>query len=215
MLPETEAAPEIHKTGHRLADLIVGGSAIFISLCSLALAIHHGQTMERLVEANSRPFVQFGTSNGESRSGTAPGTQPLGDGDTSSVLIVTIANPGAGAARIDRFSIALDDQPVAGWSELFKRLKDEAVAKQLLPPAPTSSGTISYSTVAESYLRAGSEKTLLRWPRSAANATLWDYVDAARQSRRITFEACYCSIFDECWVSKAATFRPVAAKACS
>jgi len=67
MLPDTEAKHEIHKSGHRVADLIVGFSAIFISLCSLALAIYHGHTMERLVEANSRPFVQFDTSNGQVR----------------------------------------------------------------------------------------------------------------------------------------------------
>ena len=211
MLPESEAAPEVHRTGHRLADLIVGFSAIFISVCSLGLAIHHGHTMERLVEANSRPFLQFGTSNGEPRAGS----EPHADGDFASVLSVTIANPGAGAARIDRFSIALDDRSAADWGEVFRRLKDEAVAKQLLPPGPMSSGTLTYSTVAETYLRAGAEKSIVRWPRSDANAPLWDYVDGARQANRITLEACYCSIFEECWIARTRGFRPIPTKACT
>lgn len=214
MLPETEAAPEVHRTGHRLADMIVGFSAIFISVCSLALAIHHGHTMERLVEANSRPFLEFGTSNGEPRAG-APDAAPGAAGEVLSVLSVSVSNPGAGAARIDRFSIALDRQPVADWSALFRRLKDEAAAKHLLPPGSMASGTITYSTVAETYLKAGAEKSILRWPRSEANAPLWDYIDAARQSGRIALEACYCSIFDQCWIARTKTFRPDPVKACS
>ena len=214
MLPDTEAAPEVHRTGHRLADLIVGFSAIFISVCSLGLAIHHGHTMERLVEANSRPFLEFGTSNGAARAG-APGAEPGGAGEFANVLSVSISNAGAGAARIDRFSMALDGRPAADWSELFRRLRDEAVAKHALPPGTMSSGTLSYSSVADTYLKAGAERSILRWPRSEANAPLWDYIDAARQASRITLEACYCSIFDQCWVAQTRTFRPVPVKACS
>jgi hypothetical protein len=215
MLPETDAAPEVHRTGHRLADLIVGFSAIFISVCSLALALQHGHTMERLVEANSRPFLEFGTSNGEARGGGAPGADPAGAGDVIWVMSVTIANPGAGAARIDRFSIALDGHAAADWSELFHRLKDEAVAKHAVPPGPQSSGPLTYSSVADSYLKAGAEKSILRWSRSEANAALWDYVDAARRGSRITLEACYCSIFDQCWIAQTKSFRPIPVKACS
>ena len=58
MLPDTETRPK-SQTGHRRTELIVASSAIFISVCSLALAIHQSHTMERLVEANSRPFLQF------------------------------------------------------------------------------------------------------------------------------------------------------------
>ncbi len=214
MLPETEAAPEVHRTGRRLADVTVGFSAIFISVCSLALAIHHGHTMERLVEANSRPFLEFGTSNGEARAPTADGA-PGGGGPVVSMLTVSASNPGAGAARIERFSVTLDGQPVADWNELFRRLKDEAAAKRLLPPGAIASGTITYSTVAETYLKAGAEKFIVRWPRSEANAPLWDYIDVARQSGRVALEACYCSIFDQCWIARTKTFRPDPVKACS
>jgi hypothetical protein len=211
MLPDTESAPEVHKTGHRPVDMIVGLSAILISLCSLGLAIHHGHTMERLVEANSRPFLQFATGNADPRAAATPN----GDGEFVPVLHVSISNPGAGAARIDRVSIALDGQGVADWSELFRRLKDEAIAKHLLPPGLVSSGTFTYSSVAESYLKAGAEHPLVRWPRTDANAVLWDYIDAARQANRITLSACYCSIFEQCWIAKSESFRPVATKACS
>ena len=72
MLPDVENSLESHKTGHHLADLTLALTAVFISLCSLGLAIHHGHTMQQLVEANSRPFVQFNTTNAEPNSGEPP-----------------------------------------------------------------------------------------------------------------------------------------------
>ena len=88
VIPETELVPEIRKTGHRLADLAVAFSALFVSLCSLGIALHHGRTMQRLIEANSRPFIQFTTSNGH----------PAPDSPLGQAFSVLISNPGAGAA---------------------------------------------------------------------------------------------------------------------
>ena len=204
MLPDSETRPEIPKTGHRLTDLIVGFSAIFISVCSLALAIHHGHTMERLVEANSRPFLQFDTSNGQVRA----------NGELVRELSATVSNPGTGAARIERFSIALDGHLVGGWSDALQRLKQEAVAKHVLASDPAAIGQFSYATVAPSYLKGGGEQVILRWTRTEANGGLWDYADAARQGNRITLESCYCSIFDQCWVASTKYFRPAAVKKC-
>src|SRR3984885_15689531 len=92
VVPETELVPDIRKTVHRLADLAVAFSALFVSLCSLGIALHHGRTMQRLVEANSRPFIQITTSGGH----------PATEGSASQVLSVQISNPGAGAARVER-----------------------------------------------------------------------------------------------------------------
>ena len=205
MVPDLETRPEIHKTGHRLTDLIVGSSAIFISVCSLALAIHHGHTMERLVEANSRPFLQFDTSNGEVRA----------NGELVRELSATVSNPGAGAARIERFSIALDGHLVGHWPDALQRLKEEAVAKHVLASEAAAIGQFTYASVAPSYLKGGGEQVILRWTRTDANSQLWDYADAARRANRITLEACYCSIFDQCWVASTKSFRPTAAKKCS
>src|SRR5271155_5591717 len=112
VVPETELAPEIRKTGHRLADLAVAFSALFVSLCSLGIALHHGRTMQRLVEANSRPFIQITTSNGH----------PSADSPLGHAFTVLISNPGAGAARVERFTILVDDKPVKDVGEALLRL---------------------------------------------------------------------------------------------
>lgn len=198
MVPETELVPEIRKTGHRLADLAVAFSALFVSLCSLGIALHHGRTMQRLVEANSRPFIQITTSNGQ------PAT------DASPSFTVVISNPGAGAARVERFSILVDDKPVKDIGEALLRL---AGLPDNTPQVSAVLGPMTYSEVAPSYVRAGSEQIVLRWPRTASNASVWDK-DVAAGSERVKFETCYCSIFDECWIENSHTFRPTAVTSC-
>jgi hypothetical protein len=198
VVPETELVPEIRKTGHRLADLAVAFSALFVSLCSLAIALHHGRTMQRLVEANSRPFIQITTSNGPA------------DSPASQAFTVLISNPGAGAARVERFSILVDDKPVKDIGEALLRLAglpaDTKEASAVLGP-------ITYTAVAPSYIKAGSEQPVLRWARTASNASVWDK-DAAAGLNRVKFETCYCSIFDECWIENSHTFRPTAVASC-
>jgi hypothetical protein len=63
MVPESDSSAERHKSGHQLLDIVLAGSALFISLCSLGLAIHSGHEMSRLVEANSRPVRVLESGN--------------------------------------------------------------------------------------------------------------------------------------------------------
>ena len=195
MQPPEQDNREPPKTGHRLPDLAIALSALFISLCSLGLAVHHAHSMRQLVEANSRPFLQFITSNGEARD----------EGDYHPVLTVSVSNPGAGAARLENFAILVDGKRVANWQEAFARLNPRATARAL--------GDITYANIAPSYLKAGSDELVLRWARTEANAALWDDI-YQRGRARVEFEACYCSIFDECWLEKSHVFRPEPVKSC-
>lgn len=182
-----------------MADLAVAFSALFVSLCSLGIALHHGRTMQRLVEANSRPFIQITTSKGQ----RAPDSEP----QTYTVLM---SNPGAGAARVERFSILVDGKPAKDINEALLRL---AGLPDNTPQSSSVLGPMTYSDVAPSYIKAGSEQTVLSWPRTAGNAAVWDK-DVAAGSDRVKFETCYCSIFDECWIENSHTFRPTAVASC-
>ena len=55
---------------------------------------------------------------------------------------------------------------------------------------------------------------VVRWPRGDGDAALWDYVDEARRNGRIKLRACYCSMFDECWVAKSDDIRPAPVEHC-
>ena len=203
MVPEIDSAPEIHKTGSRLADKAVAFSALFVSLCSLAIALHHGRTMQRLVEANSRPFIQITSKSG----------QQVSAGDSERALVVTVSNPGAGAARIERFTMLVDDKGIDSFPHALLQLAGVSAAPGAA--AETSVlGPMTYADIAPSYLKPGSEEVVLRWPRTAGNAAVWDRVIAAGP-QRVKYETCYCSIFEECWIENSHTFRPKPAKSCS
>ena len=181
-----------------MADLAVAFSALFVSLCSLGIALHHGQTMQRLVEANSRPFIQIKINDGRT------------EHPPSQVLTVSMSNPGAGAARIERFSILIDDKRVSDIYAALLQLAD-------LPVKPVDAegvlGSIAYADVVPSYVKAGSDQAVLRWERTASDAAIWDKVIDA-EPKHLKFETCYCSIFDECWIENSHTFRPTPTASC-
>ena len=67
---EHESHAHAHYTGLPWVDLVLAGSAIFISIVSLVVSIHHGRTMEALVAANEKqveastlPILRFTTGN--------------------------------------------------------------------------------------------------------------------------------------------------------
>jgi hypothetical protein len=121
------------------------------------------------------------------------------------VLTVTVSNPGAGAARVEDFAILVDGKRLTSWPEAFARLNPRAT--------PRAVGDITYADVAPSYLKAGSEVLVLRWARTDANGALWDEL-VYKGRQRVEFEACYCSIFDECWLERSRVFRPAPVKSC-
>jgi hypothetical protein len=42
----------------RWLDLVIAITALITSVSSIVIAIHHGRTMEKLVQANSFPYLQ-------------------------------------------------------------------------------------------------------------------------------------------------------------
>jgi hypothetical protein len=59
---------------------------------------------------------------------------------------------------------------------------------------------------------AGERRKLLSWPRpnDPVARSAWQHIDKVRQGLKV--EACYCSLFDECWLTSAVADvpRPVA-----
>ena len=157
---------------------------MFVSVVSLIVAVRHGVTMDRLVAANSWPFLTFGTDNQ-----AADGTQRI---------TLRIENAGVGPARIETFEVWWDGQPVASADELLAR------CCMPQPRAPLSladvrSLNLNLAIVAPAVLRAGDTHNILSLERTEANADIWTRLDTARLNLKM--RACYCSVFDECWIT--------------
>jgi hypothetical protein len=182
MTPEHETPHAAHATGHRWLDLTLALSAMFISLVSLGVAIHHGRAMDRLVNANSWPFLTYGTDNQ--------------DAEGQRRIALKIDNAGVGPARIETFELWWQGQPVASADELLRR----CCMPDGQPPINSitaRSMDMGVGIIAPSVMRAGGEQSFLTLGFTDANAAIWHRLDVARL--RITMRACYCSVFDECW----------------
>ena len=182
MTPEHDTAHVAHHTGHRWLDLTLALSAMFVSLVSLGVAVHHGIAMDRLVAANSWPFLTYGTSNQDAQG------HPR--------ITLQVENAGVGPARIETFEVWWQDQPVASAGDLLARCcMPDAPAP--LDPSAARALRLSVGMVAPSVLRAGDAQSFITLEQTAANADVWHRLDAARM--QIRMRTCYCSVFDECW----------------
>lgn len=202
-------AHEPHKSGHKLFDFLVSSCALLISAISIYMAWHTGHMMERLVHANSWPFLQLGTGN------THEGQQVIG---------FRLSNAGTGPARIHHFEFLVDgkvvtrDNPYSSLRDLLRACCaepwKEALARAGGNEREAAGGDYS-GPVAQSFLAAGETISPLGWPRTEANKEVWHRFDRARLDKRITMRACYCSVFDECWIAETGKFPPQEVESCA
>jgi hypothetical protein len=182
MTPEHETPHAAHSTGHRWLDLTLALSAMFVSIVSLVLAVHSGNAMDRLVAANSWPFLMYDTDN----------IDPQGNRRIS----LKVENSGIGPARIQTFEVWWQGQPVSTTPELLQRCcmtdsnapMDQSTARSL---------NLVIGQIASRVLRAGDAEAFLSLELKEANADIWHRLDRARM--QLKMRACYCSVFDECW----------------
>ena len=207
MTPEAEIAPEARKTGRGWVDLSVAVCALIISVTSLWIAVRHGHTMERMADANARlvsansyPLLQQFQSN----------AADLQSADyarirATRVASLNIRNSGVGPAKVETFEVFWNDRPVRTAQELLRACC----------ATPEDGGLVSRVGTADlqgTMLRAGEVSRLL--------VIYWEDETAALAARfvaaypKVKMRACYCSVFDECWVSNLETLHPKSVTSC-
>lgn len=182
MRPEHDTAHGAHSTGHRWLDLTLALSAMFVSIVSLAVAVHHGNAMDRLVAANSWPFLLYDTDNED-----AQGQRRIS---------LKVENAGVGPARIQTFEVWWQGEPVANAPELLRRC---CMSDAQAPIGPSEARSLDFNIgqITSRVLRAGDAEAFLSLQLKDSNADIWHRLDVARL--RLKMRACYCSVFDECW----------------
>ncbi len=188
-----------HGTGVRWLDIIVGLSAMFVSVVSLVVSIGHGHTMDRMVQQNERlvaastiPFL------------TLAGNQfdPKTNARREQLVL---KNGGVGPAVIDWFEIRYKGR---GYGTLDGLLR--ACCAEGLSPRQLMEG-VYYANVSGSVLPARDE-TIPIDIEPKADRKLMDALDRARDD--ISVRACYCSVLDECWITDFNPGRPQRVKSC-
>lgn len=172
--------PHVHRRGlPQWVELTIAGTALVTSLSSIAIAVHHGQIMEKLVQANSVPFVIGGFSD------ITP--------DGERVLSMDLLNRGAGPAKQRSLRVKVDDRYVTSVQELLAASLGAERAQAATEPL-----AIAKNKVKMRFLAADGElQAVFRSVKTPENAQYWEALEAAQP--RWSLEYCYCSVFEECW----------------
>lgn len=163
-------------------DIAMAVAVLIVSFGSLYVSLHTGHTMEALVEQNQRlvraqstPILQYTHGNND---------------EGRKVLSFHVRNAGTGPARVSWIRLIHEGKIYRNWT-LFALDQVQEVTHLPLMSSP----------IAPAVLSAGEERMILRWERGGSPAELaaWDRIEQSRFNDRAT--ACYCSVFDECWIS--------------
>lgn len=182
----------------RWLELGIALTALVTSISSIFIAVHHGQIMEKLVQANSLPYVQGGVSNI-----TPEGTQ---------VLSLDLLNRGVGPAHEQSLRVKADGKYVTTVDELLAASLPPDQLAEIDQARKDRVITIASSNVKHRFIPGGTSQLIFRIPKTPENARYWDMVDKVWQ--RWDIEYCYCSVFAECWKVDGLFAEPQPAKEC-
>jgi hypothetical protein len=161
-------------------EMLVGVSAVVIGVCALGVSLYETSLMREEQRAAVIPLVEL------SRSYYLEHDNAEGERVR---LDLNIANVGIGPARVSDFQVRVDGQPQATWGETIQALigRDQAV----------------------SYVQSTINGRTIPPDRSIKMLQLEDS-DVAREIlaefNRLEIEACFCSVFDECWLASSRSF---------
>lgn len=187
-----------HGTGVRWLDIILGVAATIVSLVSLWLGLHSAHSMEKLVAANSFPYLELMRSTGSQ--------VPMPDGKrTRQAVEYQLVNNGIGPARIEWVEMRFKGKPVRDLDELMNACCTGWTADDVRNL--NKRGGINGALV-----RAGGAVTMFSWVEPVESNT--SFAVLHRQMDEVTWSACYCSVFDECSVRTHSSEKPESVKRC-
>jgi hypothetical protein len=176
--PEVHSPHRRHGGLPRWLELLIAITALITSISSIAIAVKHGRIMERLVQANSIPYIQGGFSD------------VLPDG--ARVLSLDLLNRGVGPAHERSLRVTVDGKNVTSVRELMRASLGPALADDAYTALnPMKNG------LKTRFIPGGDEQLVFRMFRTDANARYWDMLADAQE--RWDAQYCYCSVFEECW----------------
>ncbi len=161
------------------AEMLVGLSAVVIGVCALAVSLYETSLMRQEQRAAVIPILELGRSFSYNPDATA---------DEWRFRLVA-QNVGIGPARVRNVVVRVDDQPVATWQDAVRALLD-------------SDGPVAYKQSVINGRTIPPDRVVTMFDLSDT-----EFVPAIVDSfDRVVFEACYCSVFDECWTASNTAF---------
>lgn len=177
------------------AESALAIGAIVIAGVSLWVAFDAERTNRELVTSQSWPYVEAYESD-------APGDPR--------VMRLVVANDGIGPAKLESFELFWKGKPQHSPWELLTNCCTSA-PKGSAQPGDYSAlqGNIDLQTSSDEgvVLRAGESIPFLALSRGAGSAEMWDALHSKLRGN-VSLRYCYCSAFDECWLTTQLFGRP-------
>ncbi|MDZ3830471.1 MAG: hypothetical protein U0S50_01475 [Sphingopyxis sp.] len=170
------------------AHFLIGLPALIASLALAYFAFVQADATRKMQTGGVMPFVTFGTSN-------------VGDKGEAHISL-SLTNNGVGPAILGPVEIWYEGQNIAGPGELLNTCCDAGDANRLAFSTSPSTGIA---------VRPGEEVRFLGLPRTPENEAVWQAFN--RERWKLKLRACYCSIYQDCWITEGmqAIPKPVAA----
>lgn len=166
------------------------GVAVLVSLISLWIGVRTEQANSKMVDANYRmvaasswPFLQLDSGNG--------------DDQGHAVISLQLQNAGVGPAKIESFELFWHDHAYPNA---------KALLMACCAGEEPSNWAISTNPSSNFVLRAGESRSFIRFALTEQNAKMWAAFDRVRFSE-LSYRVCYCSVFDECWITRLTALR--------
>lgn len=172
-----------------LGHVTIGVPALLISLVvAYGTYVQAGAT-QRMQEAAAWPFVAYSTGN----------YTPEGE----RLINLSFTNNGLGPALVGPVEVKFRGSVMRSPVDLLAACcgyRDNQTMQ------------LRTSPIVNVALRPGEEVLFMGLPAVPANTEMVDLLDASREE--IQVRACYCSIFDDCWIVEGAQARPRTVEAC-
>jgi len=156
-----------------IAHMTLTIPTILLSLGLAYFTFVQADATRKIQQSETWPFVLFGTGNG-----TPEGKQEI---------TLNLTNNGVGPAQLEAMQLIYHGRPMANPREFLRACCAGEQKFQFMSEPVTG------------VLRPGQQANFIRLARNDENAAIWDKLNDERW--RIVVRACYCSIFDECWIA--------------
>lgn len=156
--------------------MMVGVSAVFIGVMALAVSLYETSLMREEQKAAVLPLLELAHSfyvNDDVSS------------DDQWRLIFHAENVGIGPAQVEDFQVLVDGEPHPTWNSAIRKMLDRKERVRY-----------NVSTINGRTVPPGRRIDMFTLVDKSLAPDIRNHFD------RLDFEACFCSVFDECWTTR-------------
>lgn len=172
-----------------IAHVAIGAPTLILTLLLAYATFVQADATRKMQQGGALPIIAYGTSNATD--------------EGEAMISLDLANYGVGPALLGPLEMRYQGAPVRTPRELLERCCGLEAGQ------PVSFSTSPTTGIA---VRPGDTVSFFRLPRSAQNQAIWDRLNVERW--KLEVHACYCSIFEDCWVVEGMQSRPRPADSC-